>query len=394
MPRQLYTLPIPTDAKLQSRAEIQRQVSGQGVLQSDVPSVQSISLDPGQRLLRGQLRGRFSKAIAAGFEELFEGSAIEAVPYFDRDEATTVDGYYTLTNETVEQPEARSPLAHQYDGVLTKVGTRRSHWRAVTTNATTETNPFGSATTEYVGVSTRADRVRWYNSETKATENATVQATREGEHDAITVYDAAQSSYNDPVLIYTIPYEEEWPTDVRVWDDYGRDKVYREDFSGETVGSTTVGSTTVDGERTVPSTWQRVYRTTHDYVGQALLENDLLRLEPVEGDQLYAYQWTDADEVYKIVQLGASAWRLVEFDITEIGLEHVTAQAEWSDGTSSYRLNLALRRGRDTVQFWEPANAGGSTPAGLVTRLDPIAGDSDRVTGASQTLVKRSEVNE
>jgi len=181
-----------------------------------------------------------------------------------------------------------------------------------------------------------------------------------------------------------------------LWDDYNREKVYRVESDGDTVGSATVGSATVnDADTLVESQWQRVYLTDHEWQGNIVLESDRLRLVIDQPkDDLRAYRYNADEGQYNLVQLGASDWRLFDVDITSIGLATIEAQLEFEGLTSgaTHNLNLSLIRGLEDAVWSVPSNED-STPQGLIDRLDPIAATTDTVAVPEQDVVKRTEVD-
>jgi hypothetical protein len=397
--RLLHSLAIPENARTESRDDRQRRVSKQGQLGSGPGVARSISLEPGQQLLTGYYSGKFAALQERMIEELFDAGGIEVVPYAGRTTQTADDGYYVLENITTERPDPRVADFNRFDGRLTKKGTRSSHWRAVRTAVQTESNPFGSAATPEFGLVDRASKVRWYDAEGGTLEDATAQRTVDGEHDPIAIYDASEPSFDDPVLLYTLPYSEEWPTDCRVWDTYDRSKVYRETQdityhvgdADATVGTATVGqSVTLE----VASQWQRVFTTDHNWRGDTVLENDVLRLEIDRPEtRLKAYRWDGRDEIYEVVQLGASSWRVSDLNVKRIGLATIEAQVEFSDSSgSTHNLNLDLYRGLEDSVWTNPSNEG-AVPSGLTDRLDPIAATTDDVPIATDDVIERDEVD-
>ncbi|MEA5387129.1 hypothetical protein VB779_08710 [Haloarculaceae archaeon H-GB11] len=260
------------------------------------------------------------------------------------------------------------------------------------------TNPFDDGTASAtIAIPAQAQRVQWYDSVGGSLENATAQSTAEGEHDLVERYDATDPSFDSPMLIYSVAYRHEWPVDARVWDDYNREKVYRESGTSAQVGSATVGSATVGGDdRVVDSQWQRVFVTDHDYVGRRVIETDRLRLVPdVDGEKLRAYRWDDSEGQYGIVQLGSSPWRLVDVNLRRIGVERIVGQLVFEDTSSpgtTEAIDMTVQRGRDNALFTTPPNVG-STSSGLVTRLSPIAVTETRAATEVATLEAREDVD-
>jgi len=393
--RLLHAVAVPSDSQTESGSRQQNRVAKQGVLKTDVPSAESVSAQPGQVSIDGRLAGRFADIHAAMIDELL-ASSIPVIPYAGKDEQDSVDGYYAPETTSQNPPDPRQGRFQQFDGVLTPKGTRRSHWRAVRTNPQTVDNPFGAAPSPEIGLTTAANKVRWYDDVSGAIETPTVQRTVTGEHGRLNIYDASEPSFDSPALIYDLSLREEFKTDCVLWDDYNREKVYRVESDGDTVGSATVGSATVnDADTLVESQWQRVYLTDHEWQGNIVLESDRLRLVIDQPkDDLRAYRYNADEGQYNLVQLGASDWRLFDVDITSIGLATIEAQLEFEGLTSgaTHNLNLSLIRGLEDAVWSVPSNED-STPQGLIDRLDPIAATTDTVAVPEQDVVKRTEVD-
>lgn len=395
--RQLYVLAVPESAQIRNREGRRRNISTQGTVDaSDTPAVEPIASDAETRTLDAQFLGAFAELTAAEFRELFTASGFGVVPYTRTGEAIDIeDGYYSLEQADRQPSTATTRRAQEFRGTLRKVGTKRSHWRSLATAPTTEDNPFGSASTEQVGISDRATKVRWFDEVDGSLENASATTTRTGEHDDIAIYDATDPSIADPTLIYRLDYRHEWRVDCRVFDDRDADRLSTQTDSGDTVGSATVGSATVSSS-TEALQWQRVFATDHDYRGLPVLENDILRLRFDEPRQrLEAYRWNADDKHYDAIQLGTSSWRLYDLDVRRIGPGRVDAQVEFENTSSAgttHNLNLSLKRGYRDGLWLNPDNEG-SVPSALTDRLDPIAHDSDQDPGGVADVVERAKTD-
>lgn len=394
--RYLYAIAIPEQALERPGGSQSGRVSSEGALTGDIPAVESVSQNAGDQRLVGLVAGQYADLTATEFEQLFGSSGIDAVPFFGDNPDPQLDGYYATEDISVDRPASARKELQQFDGRLKKRGSRRSHRRAIRTTPTTVDNPFGTATTEEIAIPTRADNALWFDDRggTLATESATVQRTVEGEHDRIDIYDATEPTFNQPALVYDVPYRHEWPVDVRIWDDRDNPKIVTTEESGEEIGTATVGTATIGSETQVVA-WQRVYRSDHDANGTLTLENDRVRVRLDESrGRLRPSRWDASDGQYNPVQLDpTSNWRFQRANIRYIGVEAVDAQLTFSDGTSTHRLNASLKRGYDDVQFTNPPNEG-AVPSGLTDRLTAIADDSDRDPGASADIIPKEEIGE
>jgi len=390
--RYLHALGIPERVLDQPRGTQSQRVSEKGALNSDVPAVSTVSADAPGQVFAGLVGGYLARLQAAEFEELFGANGIEVVPYHGDTPDPQRDGYYSAKDISVDLPAGYERDLQLFDGRITKQGTRQSHRRAVKMAPSSITNPFGSASSAEVGIPHRASAVKWFDRNGgQTTTDATVQRTVQGEHDQIDIYDATEPPFSTPALVYDVPYEHEWPVDVRVWDDRNTAKIVEADTDGSSVGSATVGSATIGGATTVA--WQRCYRTDHDFAGVPILENDRLRvaLDTAAG-RLRASRWSQSDGQYERVQLDpTSSWRFVRADIEYIGVEAVDARLTFSDGTTTDRLWASCKRGYDSLLFHDPD---GSAASGLVDRLDAIAADSDQDPAGTAGIVKKENLGD
>jgi hypothetical protein len=388
-------LPSTRQRQGSQQDQAQRRVSTQGVLDSDTGSVESVSTQPSGESIEGQYLGKYADVMAQELQELANSSGYAELPYYtlDGEGGGPEDGYVVINDLNVGRVDPNSEWAHMYRGSISKVGTRRSHLRAVETSEDAVNNPFGTGESEELGISARAEDARWIDRLDGSTEPATPVTTREGEKDHVTIFDAADTSITDPTLVFDVPYRHERPTDCRVFDDCNRDKREVIDYSGDTVGGATVGSTTVRTQRVIENTWPYVAITSHEWVGNPVLESGILRLvHDRDRRRLMASRWNATEGQYNRVQLGTSPWRLHELDLRRVGAARIEARTRWRDDTGSERaLTLSLKRGWDDALWTAPTNAT-APPQALLDRLEPIAATTEWDLGATQGLVTRAEV--
>lgn len=391
--RVLYNLVVPEESQTRQNDTISRSVSKQGTVGDGRPSAESVSVSPTDRTLRGWYRGKYSSMLARQFEELFDATGIEEVPYWTIDGTSNDDGYYSLENVNIQRADPRTDKVHQFDGRLTQVGTRRSHWRAIQTAVDTVTNDFGNTTEQEIAVHERSSKVRWFDRTGGGTESATVQRRVAGEGGTVEIYDTSEPTFGDPTLIYEIPHRFEGRTNCRIWDSNGRSEFeYLNNTEPPKVGTATVGPDTHVGGVGVKS-WARVFTTNHDFRGHAVIDNGILRLEFYEQQgHIRATRWDSNINDWATVSLGSTDWHLFDVDLTHVGLSRVEAQVTFSDSTGSqYTLDMALSRGAESALWIRPVNESSGVPAGLESRLDPIAKTTDKDTGEKMTLVRRED---
>lgn len=387
--RRYYRRDIPLSAQLVGREEQQASLSTDAAVSGGSPTLELVGQSPSDLTVEATFRGFDAERHKAEFDELFNADLIGPIPYYGLTPTgsyrqTPKDGYYTPSMATVEPSDPRFGMSHgvwRTTGRIKRNGTRKTHWRAVKTDPVDVDNEFGNDTTAYVGVDSRATKIRWFNEESEATEAATLVATRNAEYGDVEIYDADASSFSKPTLIFDIDYEVEGQVDPSMWDTRGNaSKTQTESVSGETVLA-----------------WQRAYDDGHFFEGDAVIENGLVRLTFDEAsNSLTAEEWNDGTSSWDAVSLGASDWQLYDLDVMEVWTTRVDAQVEFENTTdgSLYRINMSLKRGYTWPQWHVPPPAGsnGPTPSGLQDKLTPIANTSDKDPQESGAVVDRKRV--
>lgn len=396
MTRQLYTQVIPGGSVSGSESAQQRSVSSQKAVSGGQPSVRSTGTAPNVRRLEGSFRGRDSELMAVELEELFSASNIEEVPYFSRGGPPTpsLNGYYALNQVGRKPGDPRRRNVHQFDGEITKIGTQKSHWRAVDIiqQSVASANPFSDGSELLVGVPSTASKLFWYDSTTGYREPASVQTTRNHEFGDIDLTDPATVGQADPAnnLLYELSYEEEGKSDVRLWDTLDRPKSGAVVSSSTQVGSATVGAVEADVR------WQKVFLTDHRFEGYSAFENGLFRLVlDDEAGRLEGYEWNDTTGDFVRVPTGNDL-ETFEVDVTHIGTARIEAQVVLEDtsqgsGNPLYPLELILARGAERPLWLETDNGRGPNST-VINELDPIASGADTFWQPRKTLVTKEEV--
>jgi len=363
----LYALPIDADAQLFDQADLQRNQATQAPVANGPATVRSVSLEPNERLLDGAYKGRLAAVLGREFEELAHNDAIGTMPYYDTAGQSKRDAYVTLADVTVTDPVDGAGTVASFSGVLTRAGTRRTHWRAVETAPTDVGSVFKSSTDPLVGVPASATAVRWYDDTTGTTARATVQSTDTTPSGDVDLFNTADPSFDAPTLIYDLPdYADDWTADPLVYDTLGNS-----------------GRTDADG---IPQ-WQHVFDTAHEFEGDVVISNGLLRLTIAEGSGLSAEQYSDGTGTWNSVSVDATSWTPVSVDLRRIGQARVVAETLWEDSGSYEEVTLALHRGETDARVPE-----GSMASGLQTHLDSIAAGTTKDPQPTVTLVSRSDV--
>lgn len=373
--RTLYVLAIPSDAQRRERADARQQTAAEGILDSDVGSVVEIASEPGEQRLEVQFRDQHAEEMVAELEELAASAGIDAVPYHGTNSQTPTDGYYSV--ERVQNTGRREPQIAEigeWQGKLTRAGRRHSEFRAVETAPQQVNHPFGNDDRALVGVPNTASKLRWLNPETDAVETPSIVATRNAEFGDVDVVDATASTFSDPTLTYDIDYSDQGKTDPRAWDEHGRG-----------------GRTDSNGDLQ----WQKVFAASHDYDGEAILSNGLVRLRFDESTpSLTVEHWDNANSTWSTTSLGTSDWEFFDLDVQEVGLASIFARVEFRDTTQSptafFTLECYVKRGYNDALWAEPGSEG--TPTGLKDLLNPVASGLINDPAENVTLVERSRV--
>ncbi|GGO03462.1 hypothetical protein [Haloarcula pellucida] len=368
--RELYVISVPTSVQTNAKRRGQQKTAVQGLLNSDSGSVQPIATKPGEKDIRFEYRGQYAEKIVSELKELASSSTIEDVPFAAVSESTPSDGYYTVQSASANRNDPRTNKLQVFDGVLVEAGTRANKRRAVRLIKSQEDHPFGNATTAEVAAPATATQVQWLDRETESTSDPSLVTTRSAELGDVEIYDLQNAPYADATLVYDIPYADEGPVDVRVWDERG-------------VGSRTDSDDVLQ--------WQKVFSTAHEYAGERVISNGLVRLRVDQSPALSVERWDDANSTWTTQSLGTSSWSVTDLDVRHIGMARADARVVFSDGSSEYPLDVSIKRGW-TDPLWMEIDGEGGTPAGLVDLLDPAASGQIYDPGADQGLVAREVV--
>lgn len=372
----LYACVVPERGQERRGSTGSTNQSVQGVLGSSTGSVETIATVPGDQTFTVQFAAPNAEKLVTQLDELARSGDIDEVPFFGVSESTSRDGYYTLSQTDTGAMDPHSTQFQRFDGTLSYVGTRAEHRRAVKTDISEESHPWGNDQTAHIGAPADATKVRWLDEETGQRAEPSLVETRTGEFGDVEVYDArdADLDADNPTLIYDIAYSDAAWTDPRVWDTRGE-------------------ASRTDGDAVA---WAKVFATDHDFAGEAILSNGLIRLRFDEDDQsLTVEEWDDGASSWTSVSLGSSDWEFFDLDLRRVGLASVHAVVEFRDPTQSpteyYTIDCRVKRGWESILFDERDGEGG-VPTGLEDLLDPIASESNYDPGEDVGLVTRSDL--
>lgn len=379
MTRRLYSVPLPERGSDQTTDSIRQQLAERGVLNSDQRAVEQIA--PGEKSHR--LTGRIdygetlSPKVGRELASLGE-SAFGAVPLFgDATGAggeTTVlqPGYYEVRDGAASPAFEGFRSLWSYDLTLSKVGTRQSHLRAVETTVQDAQNPFASGSSPLIGIDANATEVAWF-SVADGLAPAVSTTTVTTEFADVDLFAPRVAPFDDPTLVYTLPFEREGRADVVVWDD--RDRTRTETISGVDVRP-----------------WAHVFDTAWEREGSFVISNGRFRAEFDVSSGLIVFSEYSSGAWTTITLL--TDHTLQRISLVEVGPARAVAivtVTNDSDGTKT-DLRIRIDRGADGALYRVPT--GQTLPSALKNDLSGTdLGWSDDPT-PEQTLRARSETED
>jgi len=379
----LYTIPLPDADAGQPNNRIASQIQQSGLVQQGGVATEQIATSNVDLTLTGQWRygERFARKTARELESLGAGS-YSALPLFDADSAELrrETGYYELANVDVSPAHPTSEDVFEFTVGLNETGTRETHWRAVRTTQETVDTLFDAFDTSYVAIPNEATKTQWYDSQ-QGTEKATKVDTVEAEFGDVDRFDPTDSTYDNPILLYELPFDREGRVDTVVWDDRNREKFWM---------FTDSQSNTVDVNQ-----WAHVFNPAWEFDGSPVIDTGRLRVwfDPPAGanrDDIYAETWDATNDEWSTVGLPSTTYDVIDVDLISIGPSEVTAQLLWTDGTNLDRINGIFDRGDDSV-LWTETDNETSTAQGVKDAIIAIARQTDQNVAPSQTVIARSE---
>lgn len=390
----LYNIRLKDAAIMQPQEDISANILSAGLLETGGTATSKISTDQIDLVIPGRFDGGTTLAPkhAREIKSLGE-SDYTGLPLYDRGRADRKRKYYELGTVNVDEAHQTTDGAFEYTITLSETGTHETHWRAMRTNAESVGTNLATGSDGLIAADHRASKVRWFDA-ANGTESATVQATAVGEKGSVDRYDPTEPSFDDPTLLYELPFDREWRDDVNVWDDRGFDGKYFRITEGGQQYDTTQYDTAATGREATATQWAHAYHPGYEFDGRAIIDNRFLRLtfDEAAGNLIAAEYDANAD-AWSEISISQGDYALFDADIEAIGPAGVTAYTEWED-TVSGDIDAAVirvQRGLDRATIRIPANAN-SIPSALETVLSPIASDVTTDPQPTQTLVRRSDV--
>jgi len=370
----LYSVYLPETQQPTSSGAQRQDIATNAFLDGSQADVRSVGSQAADISLTGfwAFGDALARKLARELEELSE-SSITAPPLFRPNDPSADAGYVELRSVETEPAHGNIRDVWRYNISADRAGTHETHFRAVRTSPAAVDTPLGSNTTAVIGIPAAARKRRWYDPDAgtqAAVTSSDIVTTASAEFGDVDVLDVsgAPISGSRPVVVYELDFSTQARVDPVVWDTRGLPKFSADDE---------------------PTNWQHVFATSHEFEGDVVVENGLLRLTVDEQDpSLTAEEYNGG---WQSVSLGSSSWEIQDIDLTHISSTRIDAQLTFVDGTDLSAADISLQRGLDGLLVITPAGQD-TIPGGIQTLLDPIA--SDRSTDAQPTgdIIPRSEV--
>lgn len=395
----IYKTPIPEVSQPMETDFLESQLAEAGILDGGDAVVEQLASEPAAVDISGQYRFAepaglaldepYAKMVAAELEELAD-SPIDNVPiHRTGDSDWGGAGYYEIDNASVEPAHPNAEEVCEYTIALSHVGTRATHYRAVEPHPRQIDHEWGNDLEAVIGAPAETVKAQWFDPDSGEREPAAPFETLETEFGDVALYDLESASWYDPApydedvptLLYQPDYGDEAPVDCRVYDTRGHDEKYHE---------------TDDGRVRL---WQSVYKGSHDFADEIVLDNGLtrLRLDEAAGT-LEVEHWDPAagdDGEWSAVGLKDDQpidVELFDADITEIGMVRDQVQLTFDVDGDLFALDAVLERGAEDVLFAIPDNESGPIPESIEDWLKPVASEAIVDTATAKTVVSRSDV--
>jgi len=430
MPR-LYLTPLPDADAQRSDKAVASAIEQAGLLEEGGVAVENVATENVDLVVEGQYRfGKLlSSKVADELDSLSESTYV-ALALYDPSASSLgrARGYYELEDADVRPAKPNVEHVFEYTLTLTQAGTKESDWRATAIALQDVDGLHGSDYPVRIAIPASATSVQWYTQAAGATP-ASPTDTVTAEFGDLARYDPTDAPSDTATLTYELPFADDGPTDVRVYDtrqrlkfaatvadgdvnvwthayhtgyqfdgapviDTGRLRLYLgdnpndDDLTARTVASgetDTVASGTVESDTTL----------TVESGGTFVVESGGLHtLSGAIRDDIVAERWQPSTERWANVSFDDSnPWQITAWDFAAIGRANVQVQLTLSDGSGTARVNGLIERGADGVIWTTPENAD-PAPSGVVDLLAPAARDAQSWAAPADTLVAKSQTRD
>ena len=426
----LYTIDLPDADAGQPQDRIGSQVRQSGLIDGGGTATEQIATENVDLTLQGQWRygKRFAKKAARELESLAAGG-YESLPLFDvsSDELGRKTGYYEIESVDVSPAREDGEDVFEFTVGVSDAGTREEVWRAVRTTQELVDTLFDGSDVSYVAIPSEATKAQWFDSQ-EGTEKANPVDTVGSEFGSVDRYDPNDSVFDNPTLLYELPFEREGRVDAKVWDDRNRAKFWTFEDNGDTVDV---------------NQWPHVFNTAWEFDGSPVIDTGRLRLRIIEdpddneanadvlnvqsgetvtiqsgetetfsraevngtldvqgtleltGDDigdasgLVAEEWDSEVQEWQQIELPNTSWSVLDADLTVIGPSEVQVQLTWTDGESNVAVDGVFDRGDNSVLWVSPEGE----PISNQGTLTVDSGETVTVSSGETRTEVRADVN-
>ena len=373
----LYLTPLPEQTTDTASDQIGSDIQQAGLLEGGGTAVENIATESVDFRKEGrvQLGPTLSRKVAEELDSLSE-SSYTTLPLFDASGSSLgrKRAYYEVTRADVEPAQSARDDVYSYDVQLTNAGTREDSLRRVTTNVEDVTTEQATGTPAPIGIPAAATEPRWYDDAQGATD-ATPTNTASAEYGNVDFFDPADAPATNPELVYDLPFEDDGPVDVRVYDDRDRAKLTQTASGGEA------------------NVWTHAYHTGYQFDGTPVIDTGRLRVYlDSDAGTVTAETWDAESSSWSSVGITMGDYDLARRSFTRIGPESVAVTVTLRDTTTGDTTTALMRarRGRDVVLFRPRSDT--NLPAGFTNVFDPIISDQTTDPNPRQGLRARGDV--
>lgn len=378
MTTRLYLTPLPNKTADRAGDETRSIVQQTGLIDKAGTAVENVATDSVDLTIRGRIQygETLSRKLARELTSLSE-STITSLPLIGAPVGSldTKSAYYELERATVTPAHPVTERAFEYQLGLTFVGTRADSLRNIGTTIEPLTTPFATGSAGQIAIPAAARRTQWY-SKSGGEVNATPVSTETAEFGDVLLFDPSTAPYDDPRLIYDLPFESEGVVDARVFDDRDGPKFVA------------TGSDTPDVNQ-----WIHAYHTSYEFDGQPVLDTGRLRIFlDVANDRLTAEEYNPTADDWDPVNITMGDFALRDYSFLRIGPAGATVRLVLEDTTdgSESSVEISARRGKSRLLV-RPI-VGESILPSVQDVFDTVASDQTTDPNPVQSLVAREDL--
>ena len=389
----LYTVPLDDGQVVSLDETVAAAVETSGLLQQSGVATERISTDTVDAVVSGQFRvgELFSEKLADELSSLTE-SQYGAVPLFSPQTSgiDRKDGYYSVKSSDVSQAAARRPDVIEYDVALSFTGTTETHWRAIKTRPESIQTGLATDGPGQIAIPATAQKVRWFDT-AQGRVAASADKTVVTEFGGVSLFSPNDAPFDDPTLLYEVPFSDEAPIDVRVFDTRGINRFFEAErpASGGDYNTGDYNTGDYGGAPTEQvNQWTHVFHGSFEFEGLPLITNGRFGLRFDEDAGTIDRQTVDN----KFISVNLDDFELVDVDLETITPVDVQCFVEFEDTTdgSTEAVILSVQRGLPKAVAREPDNHDPS--AKLENTIDAITTNQTTDAQPAQTLISRNEV--